>query len=244
MKSIWKGAVQLGLLIIPCKLYNVSTTKDNVKFHMMSNCCSSRVKLQKKCGSCNNEVTETKKGYPLSKDKIVIFDDEELKQFEQNKSNIEIQSFISQEDIDSLLFDDNYYVVPEELGLKPYSLLSNTLHDKYAFVQFIMHGKQRMGILRSVNNNLILTSLHYPHEMNPALDIKKLECSPTEIKLMNQIVKQFSSPLDISTYTDTYKELIEDLAKQKEQGISITNIQPTFTPKDDLVEALQKMLGG
>jgi len=54
MRSIWKGAISFGLVIIPVKLYP-ATEEKQVKFHFLHERCQTPIQYQRRCPACGSK---------------------------------------------------------------------------------------------------------------------------------------------------------------------------------------------
>ena len=65
-RSIWKGAVNFGMVSIPAKLYG-ATEDDRINLHQYHQPCGSRIAMPRFCPVCDRklEAAEIVKGYEL-----------------------------------------------------------------------------------------------------------------------------------------------------------------------------------
>jgi DNA end-binding protein Ku len=78
--TVWKGYITFGLISIPVRLFAAART-ERVSFHMIHGECSTRIKQQLFCPTCERVVerSEIVKGYEIEKNRWVIIDDDEIK---------------------------------------------------------------------------------------------------------------------------------------------------------------------
>lgn len=240
MRSVMTSAISLGLVIIPCKLYATASAKDAVKFHFMCPEHQTRIVQKKFCSGYGEEITAPVKGYEYEKNKYVIFTEEELQQLEEDNKAIDIVEFVPTDEISPLFFSTHYYVVPEEVGLRPYSLLVENLktNNLSAITQFVMRDKQKTAALHLVDRDLILSTLHHSYEMNAGFAIPLSNTSEKETMLMGQLVDSLTNEVfDLSNYKDNTKIKIEALVAQKLTGIQVTRLE-----KKSLQDSLEALL--
>ena len=130
MRSIWKGALSFGLINIPVKLYS-ATERKSVRFSFIHRACGTRVEYRKWCPTCDCPVAqeEIARGHEIAPGQYVLVEDEELASLQPNPSrNIEIVSFVSQQEIDPVYYDKSYFLEPGEGGTKAYSLFRSALY--------------------------------------------------------------------------------------------------------------------
>src|SRR3982751_4783631 len=104
--TIWKGYITFGLISIPVRLFAAART-ERVSFHMIHGECSTRIKQQLFCPTCERVVerSEIVKGYEIEKNRWVIIDDDEIKKIAPASTDtMDIQQFVKLSDIDPLYF--------------------------------------------------------------------------------------------------------------------------------------------
>ena len=79
-RSMWKGAIQFGLVTIPVKLYLATESRAGVSFHMLHEKDKSRIQMKIWCPEDEEIIprTDTVKGYEYAPDKYVVINDEDL----------------------------------------------------------------------------------------------------------------------------------------------------------------------
>ena len=164
-RAVWSGAVAFGLVSIPVKLYS-AVSKKSVKFNQIDSESMSRIK-QKRFNGEGEEVPYEKivKGYEVEKDSYVIISEEEIASVAPKASRmIDIAGFVSQAEIDPMLYDSAYFLIPEELARKPYSLLLEALEaaNKVAVAKVVMRSKEHLVCLRPRDGALVLSTMVYP----------------------------------------------------------------------------------
>src|SRR3982750_2272765 len=106
-RPIWSGSISFGLVTIPVKLYTAVREK-RLAFRSLHD--QDKVPLKQKlvCPKDGMEVHREHilKGFVIEKDRFVVVRQEELEAAAPKSSKaIEIQDFVSLEEIDPLFFD-------------------------------------------------------------------------------------------------------------------------------------------
>src|SRR6187551_1158122 len=75
-RSMWRGAIQFGLVTIPVKLY-LATESGGIGFNMLHATCLNRIQMKVYCPFHDEVIprSETVRGYEWSKGKYVVVDD-------------------------------------------------------------------------------------------------------------------------------------------------------------------------
>lgn len=103
MRSIWSGAINFGLVIIPVKLYTaVRESHLHLNFLRRDDLCP--IGYTKVCRQTGEEVPKEDivRGYQYEKGDYVILDDKDFKKADVEKSySITIEDFVLEREINS-----------------------------------------------------------------------------------------------------------------------------------------------
>src|SRR5258708_3140798 len=108
--TVWKGYLTFGLISVPIRLF-AAARKEGVKFHQIHNVCSTRIRQQLYCPTCERVVerSELVKGYEIDKDRWVVVEDEEIKKIAPRSTDtMEIMQFVKISEVDPLYYDASY----------------------------------------------------------------------------------------------------------------------------------------
>src|SRR6266850_170153 len=249
--TVWKGYVSFGLVTVPIRLY-VAARDEHISFNQVHEVCGTRIKQQIFCPHCERVVErkELVKGYPLDKERNLIFKEEELKALApESSSTMEIVQFVDLEDIDPIYYETSYYSVPEEAGRRPYALLLQTMKESKlaAIAKVTLHSRERVVVLRPYGNGLALHTIYYPNEVRAVAEYGQ----PTEVKLQEQEVKlaeQFAEalkkPFHPEQFKDEYEARVLELIESRAEGHAEPSATPQrkLAPVIDLMDALKKSL--
>jgi len=249
-RSIWSGAVNFGLVSIPIKLYSAVSQKD-VSFHQIDKRSGSRIKYKRVSAKSGREVPyeEIAKGYEVSKDEYVVFDQEELEELDPERTHtIDIEDFVELSEIDPIYFESTYYLTPGQGGNKAYSLLSKALEDagRVGIGKVVLRTKEYLCAIRPMGKSLALSTMLYPDEIVQPSSIKdmpdrKASVSDRELKAARQLIDSLATEFDPKKYTDTYRERVLEAIDKKAKGETLEIEAPSEEePKVlDLMEALR-----
>jgi DNA end-binding protein Ku len=225
MRSIWKGAITFGLVNVPVKLYSATEDHD-VGLHQVHDADGGRIRYQRRCEVCGKvvEYSHIDKAYAEGSTTVVLTE-EDLKSLPEERSKeIEVVEFVPSEQIDPIMFDRSYFLEPDKVGTKAYTLLRRTLEetDRTAIVQFSLRQKTRLGALRARGKVLMLQSLLWDDEVREA-DFPSLEdnpkVSPQELKMSASLVDNMATDFAPEKFSDEYQDQLKKLIAAKlEQG--------------------------
>ncbi len=252
MRSMWKGAVSFGLVMIPVKLYAATETKD-IAFRQVHREDGGRIRFRRFCTIDEQEVPyeEIAKGYELPDGEMVVLTDDDMAELPlPTTKNVEVVQFCPAEQLDPILFNRSYYVEPEAAGTRAYCLLRDALEEsgKIAIAQVALRQRESLAILRVRDGVLVLETLLWPDEVrNPdfAFLDDDIDVRPQELRMASSLIESMTVDFDPDEYHDSYREAVQELVAAKTEGREV--FQPDTTPTDtgevsSLADALRASL--
>ena len=170
------------------------------------------------------EVDDERVAYKyLIDDEIVALTDEDIQRaLPEHALTVRIVHIIPANLIDPVLYDEQYYVVPEALGEKRYFLFCEILQRtaQEAIGTIFLNGRERLCALSAYRLGFRLATLRYAHEVRSMLTMPNLHgrspFSPEELILAEQLVgKLASEEFDIKEYKDATHERIRTARKPR-----------------------------
>jgi DNA end-binding protein Ku len=248
-RPLWKGAISFGMVTIPIKLYTATEEKD-VHFNMLHAEDMSRIKQKRFCAEEDVEVSndEIVKGYEITPGHYVALDDEDFAKVPViTTRTIDIQEFVSLDQIDPIYYQKTYFLEPEEVGLKPFALLMKTLEEteRVAIAKVAMRQKEQLCTLRIREGTIVLETMFYADEVRSAKDLvvpgDDIKVNDKELAMAKMLVDTMTSDdLDLDQYKDDYREALLGIIKAKSEGQEIEEVPEAKPAKiTDLSEALR-----
>lgn len=246
----YKATIAFGLVNIPVKA-EPAARPARISFNMLCGSCKGRLNQKLWCGSCESEVARgnTLKGYEYSEGRYLIVTKEELDACEPESSKVfEIETVVSAEEVDPLLFESSYFLQPEPAGRKGYKLLLEALQAEgsYAIARATMSGREHVIIIRPFYGVLAFHTMFFTGEVRatPSLGLDSIQVKDVELALARQLLQANAAPFEHAAYADGYREKVEQLlqAKQEGQPIPITVKKPAARETGDLLAALTASL--
>lgn len=250
MKAIWKGAINFGLVNIPVKLYS-ATEQSNLDLDMVDKRDMAKIHFQRVNENTGKEVIweNIAKAYMLDGNYILL-DDEDFAQAAPEKSKIiEVNHFIDEDEIDTIYFENSYYVEPEKSGEKAYALLREALakSGKVGIAQFVMRTAEALTVIKPLGNILVLSKIRFAQEIRsteefnlPAKSVIKAD----ELKMALALIDQYTQPFSIEKFKDEYASALLKVIKAKGSGKKGKANKLTAVPSktQDLMEQLKASL--
>jgi DNA end-binding protein Ku len=145
--------------------------------------------------------------------------------------------FVDGSQIDIAFFDTPYYTEPTKPGRKAYALLRETLKrtNKVGVAKIVIRERQHLCALIVDGPVLIAYTLRWPYQLRaadeldlPGDDLEKLQVSPQELGMAQQLVEAMVADWNPEQYRDTYREDLLKLIDEKVKTGSVS--QPVEAP--------------
>jgi DNA end-binding protein Ku len=251
MRSMWKGAISFGLVMIPVKLYAATEQKD-IAFRQVHRTDGGRIRFRRVCSVCGEEVPyeDVAKGYELPTGEVVVLTDEDMADLPlATTRSIEVVHFMPAEQLDPILLNRSYFVEPESAGARAYVLLRDSLDrsGKVALTMVALRQRESLATLRTRNGVLVLETLLWPDEIRvpdfPFLT-DDIEVRSQELKMAASLIDSMTEDFDPDAYHDNYREALQEVVDAKVEGREV--VQPegvsVATEPTSLADALKASL--
>jgi len=247
MKAIWKGAIGFGLVNIPVKLYSASQSSD-LDLDMLDKKDLAHIRFHRVNEDTGKEVDwkNIVKAYKYNGNYVVL-DDKDFQQASPDKSKIiNIDHFISEDEVESLYFETPYYLEPEKSGEKAYLLLHEALEKsgKAGVGSFVLRSKEHLCLLKPYEKVILLNKIRFAEEIRDtgAINVPKAtKVKPTELKMALSLIDQLTTKFKIDSFKDTYASELLKLIKAKAKGKSVKHapMKVTHRKTEDLMSMLK-----
>lgn len=252
MRPTWKGFLKLSLVNVPVRMYPAARSQ-SLSFNQIHKVCSTRIKYDKKCPTCNRSVSndELVKGYELAKDQYVILDPEDFNKVRlESTKSISIVQFVEDGDIDPLYYHGSHYLVPDgPVALESFATIRRVMEEKgrVALAKVVLSGKEQVMAIRPKDDGLVMSGLYYGDEVRSMKGLEELqnqpEVNPQEAKLAGQLIDSITKPFEPETFEDDYREQLLEIIKAKAEGKEIVEPPQVETGKViNLMDALKSSL--
>lgn len=252
MRAVWKGSIGFGLVNIPVKLFS-AVQNSNLNLDMLDEKDHSRIRFKRINENSGREVPYDRivKGF-LVNEKYVILDDEDFKDASPEKTKmIELENFVSIEEINPIYYETSYYAEPETQGKKAYALLLKALikSKKAGVARFVLRSTENLCVIHPMDDVLVVTKIRFPEEIRSAKDVSAPSVSSISKKELDvglALIKQYTSEFNIKGFHDEYSIALLKLIKAKAKGkrATVKKLKPREEVSDDLYGQLMKSLNG
>jgi len=175
-RSMWKGAIQFGLVTIPVKMY-LATESKGVSFT-----CSRRVPRP---DPDEDLLPDRRRGhraqrhsarYEVAPDQYVVITDEDLASVPlKTVRSIEIEQFVPVESSGEAtrFVKQAYYLEPEPVARKAFFLLRQVLAKQglRAVCKIVLRDREQLAALDPFAGTILLSTLYWPDEVRSVADL-------------------------------------------------------------------------
>ncbi|WUK93248.1 Ku protein [Streptomyces sp. NBC_00358] len=225
VRSIWNGAISFGLVSIPIKVVN-ATESHAISFRQIHLDDGGRIRYRKVCELEDSEVStaEIGKAYEDADGTLIPITDEDLASLPiPTARTIEIVAFVPADRIDPLQMDTAYYLAANGVpAAKPYVLLREALKrsQKVAVAKFALRGRERLGMLRVVDDVIAMHGLLWPDEIRATGEVAPdaaITVRDKELDLADALMDTLGE-VDLEDLHDDYREAVEEMVTAKAEG--------------------------
>ena len=237
-RSMWKGAIQFGLVTIPVKLYTATESDYAIRFNMLHETDLSRIQMKVWCPEDDKVIsrTETVKGYEYAPDQYVVITDEDLERVPlKTVRSIEIEQFAPRDEATAehaKFTRQAYYIEPDKIGRKAFYLLRQVLEERRltAICKVVIRDREALAAIDPFEGTMLLTTLHWPDEIRSTKDLdlpdEAFEFKPAELRMAEQLVEAMTESFDPARYKDEYREALLKVIEAKVEGVEIAPPAP------------------
>ncbi|MGZ3930174.1 MAG: non-homologous end joining protein Ku [Bacteroidia bacterium] len=250
MRAIWSGAISFGLINIPVKLFS-AVQDSSLDLDMLDERDHANIKFKRVNESTGREVAYSHivKGYEVNGEYVVL-EKEDFEAADAVKTRtIEILNFSEQHEIDSMYYEQPYYLEPEKSGEKAYALLRDALKasGKVGVASFVMRNKEALAIIRPYDKAIVLNRLRFEEEIRDTKELKLPPLSKARVKeqqMATKLIDQLTEKFSIAKYKDTYTAKLLKIIREKSKGKKHKKpkLKIVHTKSTDLMEMLKASL--
>ena len=250
-RSLWNGTVAFGLVRVPVKLYSATESK-RIPLRERHVSDGAAIEHRRLCVKEGREVpySELVKGYEVSAGSYVVLTKEEIAVADGPEAHVvEIEHFVSREEIDPAYYERAYYLGPGKLGEESYRLLQAALRrsDRVGIGRFVFHNKAHLVAIRALEEVIALHTMRFADELvaEEELEIVKADKKPSKLETdtAQLLVDQLNADFEPESYENSYRDAVLEMIERKARGEAIEAPETRqTTPEGDLLSALEASL--
>ena len=253
-RANWKGYLKVGELSCQVALYTAASTSDRVSFHIINRETGHRVQRQMVDADTGHEVDKDDivKGYEVASGEYVVLEPDEVKAaVPQSDKTLEMETFISCAEVDTIFLDRPYYLAPvDKASAEVFNLIRKGLEQKSvaALARTVLFRRLRTLLIRPSEHGLIASTLNYDHEVRPAheifSDIPEFKIEGEMLDLAEHIIGTKRGTFDPTEFDDRYETALAELIRAKIEGRKLPERpKPKEKKVSNLLDALRQSAG-
>ena len=251
-RASWSGFLRLSLVTCPVYLTPATTEAKRIRLNQLNSKTGNRLSQRLVDSKTGEEVGRDQivKGYEFDRDRYVTIDDDELKELQVELSKIiDLNRFVSRDEVDSLYLDAPYYVYPEgELAAETFRVIGEAMAhtNKVGLGRITMSGRERPVLVEPRGEGLLMSQLRSSDEVRPAEFAHKQEeqIDPDLVALAETIIERKSGTFEPAAFHDRYQDALRALVDSKLKGeVAASSPSIEEPPKVvNLMDALKRSL--
>jgi DNA end-binding protein Ku len=156
---------------------------------------------------------------------------------------ISILRFVEAAEIDPTYYYGSHYLEPEELGTKPFRLLTDALRKTglVGIAKVVFQRREHLCCIRPFEEVLALHTIHYREEIKPAKELAPpgVEVSGEELEMAVSLIKAMSGHFEPKKYKDEYQSALKEMIEAKMRGEKVAAPPAPKVEVGDLMAALR-----
>jgi DNA end-binding protein Ku len=251
-RASWSGFLRLSLVTCPVYLTPATTEAKRIRLNQLNSKTGNRVSQRLFDSKTGEEVgrDQIAKGYEFDRDRYVTIDDDELRELQVESSKIiDLDRFVSRDEVDPLYLDAPYYVYPEgELAAETFRVIGEAMThtNKVGLGRITMSGRERPVLVEPRGEGLLMSQLRSSDEVRPAEFAHKPEgqIDPDLVALAETIIERKSGKFEPAAFHDRYQEALRVLVESKLKGEATAALRSIEDPPKviNLMDALKRSL--
>jgi DNA end-binding protein Ku len=219
-RSLWKGHLAFGLVMIPVELVSAEAAARDLNFDLLDARDHSRVRYKRVNERSGKEVpwSSIVKGHQYETGKYVVLTPAEFRQAAKGVvRGAEIIDFVDAAAVSPIYFEKPYYLSPGKGGEKSYALLRDALHDsgRIGIAHLVIQQRQHLAALLVHEETLALITIRWPEELRQPHDaVGAIPRTPRSgansraQQMARQLIDGMFTEWDPANYKDEYRKAL------------------------------------
>jgi DNA end-binding protein Ku len=252
-RSLWNGAIAIGPVPVPVKLYSATEDKA-VKFMEVHVADAAKVRHERRCTADGAEVPseEVVKGYEVAPGEFVVLTKDEVKAAAGTRGKvIDVEHFVPADQLDPVWFAKPYVLGAQDAGGDAFRALHDALErtGRVAVGRWTFHDRERLVAIGVRDGLLALHVLRFADEVVQPGDVEleqpKKAPGDREVDMAGRLVDSLHKQFSLDDLADEHRVKVLELIEAKAKGEAAPQRdeeEPEET--DDLLAALEASLAG
>lgn len=225
-RPIWTGNLSFGLLNVPVSLMSGSRSTD-LSFRMLDARDKKPIRFERVNAETGEEVPwkEIVKAFEYDKGSYVVIEKADFASAApESHESVEIEAFVSEDEIDPRYFEKPYVLVPGKKAEKGYVLLRETLKKakKVGIARVVIRSREYLSAVMPFGDAITLVLMRYPQELIDPAEYAlptgakgDYRISPKELEMATQLVESMSGKFVPEDFHDEFRERLSAIIQKR-----------------------------
>jgi DNA end-binding protein Ku len=225
----WSGNLQISLVSFGIALIPATEAKSEIRFHQIDRRTGERIRHQKVSSEDEEPVEngDVVKGYEYSKGEYIQLEPSEIEQLRiASRHTIQLEQFVSAEDIDPAFYEKPYFVLPENPAqAEAFAVVREALEEtkRFGLGKIALGGRERLVAVTAPKDpklrGMMAYTLRFSAELRNAAeyfnDIKAQKVDRDQLSLARELIRKKSTRFEPDKFTDNYEAALRELIDAK-----------------------------
>lgn len=251
-RPTWQGHLKLSLVTCPVALYTAINSGGDIHFNLINPKTNNRIKMittDPDTGPIDR--SDLVKGYEVSKGEYILLTNDEINAVKlESTKTIDIERFVSEDEIDRLYWDNPYFLAPDgKLAQEAFGVIRTAMEKsgQIALGRVVIGTRERILALEPREKGILAYTIRTDAEVRKPDEIfggiSDKAADPAMISIAEKIIEQQEGPFDPDQFVDRYEEALKALIEDKKKGHKPAKVaEPEDTNVVDLMSALRASL--
>jgi DNA end-binding protein Ku len=224
-RSTWKGNLKLGHVSCAVAMFNATTQGERIALRKINERTGNPLEQQMVDAVTRDVVPQeqTGRGYEVAEDVFVYLTDDEIDALKiESTGTLDIEHFVSADEIDPVYMDGPYYVAPDDrVSDDAFSLIRDVMvrSGKFGIARTVISRRERLMVLQPRGKGILASTLRYPYEVRSDGDIfATIQSRPVEPEVMElalKVVARKTKRFKPKRYEDRFEKALIALIKTR-----------------------------
>ena len=251
-RASWSGFLRLSLVTCPVYLSPATTESKRVRLNQLNSKTGNRVSQRLVDSKTGEELSRDQivKGFEFDRDRYVTLSDDELRDLHiESSKTIELDRFVSRDEVDPIYLDTPYYVYPDgEIASETFRVIGEAMarSNKAGLGRIVLSNRERLVLVEPRGGGLVMSTLRASDEVRAAdFGVKEDGQADAEmVALAETIIERKGGPFEPGTFHDRYQDALRELVESKMKGQVTAASEAVEEPPKviNLMDALKRSL--
>ncbi len=225
-RASWSGFLRLSLVTCPVYLTPATTEAKRIRLNQLNSETGNRVSQRLVDSKTGEELSRDQivKGFEFDRDRYVTISDDELRDLKIDSSKIiELDRFVSRDEVDPLYLDTPYYVYPDgQIAGETFRVIGEAMAraNKVGLGRIVLANRERQVLIEPRGAGLLMSTLRANDEVRASDlgDKEEGEVDPELVALAETIIERKAGAFEPANFHDRYQDALRELVQSKLKG--------------------------